>query len=216
VKDYLESLEYDGGKHVDLLLTYFTDKDNVFVFLLRRYLVGAVARVYEQTQNAMLVLDGEQDLGKSAFARWLTSGLEHPGHFIESNIDTENKDHTIRLATTWIWEVGELGSTTSRADRSKLKAFLTRETICERKSYGRLPISKPAITSFIGTINNDIGFLNDPTGNRRYNPTTLTSINWDYSKNIDVNQVWAEAVDLYKNGEPWRLKDTEKQKNRIY
>ena len=39
---------------------------------------------------------------------------------------------------------------------------------------------------------------------------TLTRIDWSYAKNVDVNQVWAQAVALYKAGEPWELTPEEK------
>lgn len=43
------------------------------------------------------------------------------------------------------------------------------QEITLRKAYTKYDITKPAITSFIGTINEDgAGFLTDTTGNRRY------------------------------------------------
>jgi predicted P-loop ATPase len=73
-----------------------------------------------------------------------------------------------------------------------------------RGAYQRNPINKPAITSFIGTVNNIGGVLNDASGNRRFMATTILSIDFDYTK-IDVNQVWAQAYAMYKAGEPWNL-----------
>jgi len=73
-----------------------------------------------------------------------------------------------------------------------------------RPAYGHHDVIKPAMASMIGTINNDAGFLNDPTGSRRYAVVTLSSINWEYTS-IDVNQIWAEAVARYWMGEAWRL-----------
>ncbi len=61
----------------------------------------------------------------------------------------------------------------------------------------------------IGTINNDAGFLSDPTGSRRFLVVTLTQIDWAYVQR-DTDQLWAEAVAAYHSGEPWRLADEEK------
>jgi len=67
---------------------------------------------------------------------------------------------------------------------------------------------KPPTASFIGTINNVAGFLADPTGNRRYRACTLKSIDWDYDKSINVNNVWAQAVALFLSGETNDLDNT--------
>jgi len=74
--------------------------------------------------------------------------------------------------------------------------------------YGHYDIVKPAIASFIGTVNDAEGFLNDPTGFRRFNICHVTKIDWDYTK-IDRNQVWAEAKAAYLAGEPWTLREDE-------
>lgn len=105
----------------------------------------------------------------------------------------------------WIWEVAELGSTFRKSDREALKFFISKERVKERKPYGREDTRAPAMSSFIGTINNEAGFLSDPTGNRRYMVSGLTNIDWDYSKDIDPGQVWAQGYALFQQGEPWEL-----------
>jgi predicted P-loop ATPase len=144
--------------------------------------------------------------------RWLASGL--PGAHIEGPIRPENKDDLTNLISTWIWEVAELGSTTRRSDREALKHFLTTERVTIRAPYGRHAMTKPALASFIGTVNSEGGgILDDPTGNRRFMVVELESIDWDYAQ-VEVNQVWAEAYAAYQAGEEWRLQDDEKQISR--
>ena len=157
----------------------------------------------------MLVLDGGQDAGKSHFAAWI---CPLKNHFMESGIQPDNNDHKIALVTTWIWEVVELGATTRRADREALKSFITLKDVTARKPYGRRPIHKPALASFIGTVNNESGFLNDPTGSRRFLTCTIANINWDYSKKLAVSDVWAQAYHLYKTGFNYKLTAAEKAK----
>ena len=71
-----------------------------------------------------------------------------------------------------------------------------------RRPYGRFDIEKPALASFIGTVNPDgVGFLTDTTGNRRFRPVFLQSIDRRYSTACNVSQIWAEAVAAYRNGE---------------
>ena len=165
-----------------------------------RWLLGAVGRVVNGDQNAMLVLDGPQGIGKSALVKWLGSVL--PGVYCEESISPQEKDCLLRLTSTLVWEAGELDGTTRKHDVAALKHFLTRSTVIARRSYGRHDITKPVLTSFIGTVNtNGNGFLPDPTGNRRYLVLSLTGIDWSYPKCLDPRQVWAEAVARYQMGE---------------
>jgi len=209
IKEYLEALEWDGQAHITMLARHFTDAHGVFDVWLRRWLIGAVAKVYLATQNYMLVLDGPQGIGKSVFASWLGSVMKD--YFVEGAIQPENKDFILRLANKWIWEVSELGSTTKKADREALKAFITTQVVVARKPYGRHDIKKPALASLIGTINDEAGFLNDPTGSRRFLVCNIQHIDWRYTKNIDPNQVWAEAYHAFRAGESWTLTADDKK-----
>jgi hypothetical protein len=206
LRDYLMSLTYAGQDKIAELAGYFQDKYSIFPVLLKRWLIGSVARVMASEQNRMLVLDGPQGLGKDHFARWLASPM--PEYFHEGPIQPDDKDHRLRLLSTWIWDVYELGSTTRRADREALKGFLTLQQVSERKPYGHFPIQGQTITSFLGTINDEGGFLSDPTGHRRFMIAKLESIDWSYTK-LDCDQVWAQAYDLYISGEPWQLQPGE-------
>jgi predicted P-loop ATPase len=143
-------------------------------------------------------------------------GSPLPAFYIQNAINTNDKDFLILLCSKWVWEVEELGATLRRSDIESLKAFLSKEIINVRKPYGHDEIVKPATASFIGTINSSGGFLADPTGNRRFRVCTVTFIDWDYDKFIDVNQVWAQAVALFKGGETWELpRDVEEQMTEI-
>lgn len=203
VLDYLNGLQYDGQQHITALASHFTDKDGVFPIYIRRWLIGAVAKVRKQEQNRVLVLAGPQNIGKSFLVKWLGSVL--PGYYIEAPITPDDKDTHIRLASKWVWEIGEFGSTTRKADREALKSFLTQSAITVRKAYGRNDMTKPALASFIGTFNDEGGVLNDPTGSRRFMATTMMGINWAYSTSLDPHQVWAEANAAYLAGESGTL-----------
>lgn len=215
VKDYLNGLKYDGGKHIEELSSYFGDKHNVFGIWLRRWLIGSVAKIISCEQNPMLVLDGKQDIGKDYFARWLVPESLRSKYFIEQSIDTEDKDTYARLTTVWIWDVSELQATTRKADREALKKIITQGQVRVRKAYDRYDTLKPALASFIGTLNNDTGLLTDPTGNRRFLICHLTDIDWDYATKIDLDSVWAEAYASFLAGENWKLNISETDKRNL-
>lgn len=220
VKGYLQSLKWDGADHIAQLAGYFSDNHapiryadgstrRVFHAWLRKWLIGGVGKVFDprNIQNFMLILDGAQGKGKSYFTKWLCPLADL---HMESAIKTEDKDFMGYLSTKWIWEVGELGATLRKADREALKAFITQVDVTYRPPFGRYAISKPALASFIGTVNMDGGLLNDPTGYRRFCPVELLDIDWAYVKRVDVNQVWAQAYALYCSKESWRLSTEEK------
>ncbi len=222
VKQYLESLQWDGDDQIAGLSRHFTDGHDLITYAngkqrtvihawLRHWLIGNVAKVYnsQEAQNPMLVVDGVQGKGKSFLVKWLCSPLPHL-HF-EGSIRPEDKDYLRYLSTRWIWEVSELGATMRKADREALKSFITLQDVTYRPAHGEFVLNKPALASFVGTVNFEGALLNDPTGHRRFMPVEITSLDWDYTKNIDVNQVWAQAYHLYQRGTPWKLTEEEKQ-----
>ena len=211
VRDFLERLAWDGEDYITALAYYIHADKGDFYTLLKRWLVGAVARACEEDgcQNRMLVLDGKQGKGKSYLVKWLANAINRAELFTEGPINPADKDCALRLITTWIWEVGELSSTTRKADRDALKYFLSQRQVTVRKPYGHYDLVKPALSSFVGTLNDTGGFLNDPTGSRRFMCVHLTGINWAYATDLDASQVWAQAYHLYKAGEPWDLQPDE-------
>jgi len=193
--------------HISQLASHLRDSDGVFAVWLRKWLIGAVAKVIRAEQNPMLVLDGAQGIGKSEFARWLCTD---PTYFIEAAITPEDKDCYARLASKFIWEVAELGATIKRADREALKHFITMRQVTVRPPYGHHDLNRPAMASLIGTVNNESGLLNDPTGSRRFLVCHIDAIDWSYSK-LDIQQVWAEAYAAFLGGESWLLSAAEMQ-----
>jgi hypothetical protein len=203
IKEYFDGLKWDGHDHIGHFTgAYLTETTGLGHAAFKRWFVGAVAKVYQRSQNFMLVWDGPQGIGKSMLARWL---CPLPDYFIEGPIKPDDKDFLLRMCTKLVWEVSELQSTTRKADREALKGFITTQEVTVRKAYARYDTVKPSMVSMLGTINEDgAGFLTDPTGNRRFVIIRLERINWDYTK-LDVTQLWAQAVGLYRRGEPWVL-----------
>lgn len=211
IREYLTGLKFDGGDPIGELCSHFQDEHDVFALWMRRWLIGACAKAMATErgiQNRMLVLDGPPGLGKSHFVQWLATPVIE--YYYEGPIITDDKDCRLRRLWTWIWEVGEMGATTSKQDREALKHFLTTHIIKDRLPYGRRPVEGPHLTSYIGTANNERGLLNDPTGSRRFMVCHLTDIDWKYS-NLNVDQIWAQAFDLYLSDEPWNLTEDERQ-----
>lgn len=208
VKEYLDTLLWDGECHFDALMRCLSMSSPSAAVFWRKWLIGSIAKMLAARQNYMLVLLGAQGKGKSRLAEWL---CPLPRLFYEGPINPDDKDSLIRLINNWIWEVAELDSTTKRSERSALKHFISTRTVKVRVPYGEYDTEKPAAASFIGTINEDgTGFLHDPTGNRRFSVVHLDGIDWSYT-NIDRDQLWAEIYYAYLHGETWELTPYEQE-----
>ena len=210
VRDYLNGLTWDGQDHIATLAGYFADAHEPIIYpdgrqrslfhaALLRWLVGAVAKQMGDEDaarsNFILVLAGEQDAGKSHFAKWV---CPLPRYFVERHITIGDKDCSLQRTRSFVWEVMELGATTRRADVEALKAHITAAVVTERAAYGHFDTVRPAAASYIGTVNPDGGgFLSDPTGNRRFAVVDITAIDWAYSQDVDIHQVWAQAMHLW-------------------
>lgn len=216
VREYLDGLTWDGADHITALTRCMHSSDPPIVYAsgvkaplhhvyMYRWLIGAVAKVYTGAQNPMQVWDGGQGIGKSTLVAWL---CPLSAYFIEGAINVSDKDSLVRLASMWIWEVAELDATTRKADQSALKDFITKQIVVVRKAYGHADFRGPAMASLIGTLNNTSGFLADESGSRRFMITKLDSIDLKYQE-IDRDQLWAQAVHLYRSGERWQLQGEE-------
>ena len=100
----------------------------------------------------------------------------------------------------WIIEIAELDAI-SRAEVSRIKAFLTRTTDRYRPPYERYVIEVPRQCVFAGSVNPDT-YLRDETGNRRFWPLRCGTIDLAGLRR-DRDQLWAEAVARYIQGAIW-------------
>jgi putative DNA primase/helicase len=212
VRDYLNTIIWDGHKRLDTWLTkYCNVVDEEYSRAIgRKTLVAAVTRAFKPgcEFHHVLVLEGAQGIGKSRAVAAL--GGEW---FSDFHIDPANKDTVDAMRGKWIIEIPEMESIRGNKDMQLLKAFITRNEDRVRLAYARNTKDLPRRGIFIGTFNPDgIGYLTDSTGNRRFWPVLCT-------KTVDVegirrnrDQLFAEAVAAYKNGEPIHIEDEKLRK----
>ena len=210
VRNYLRAQVWDGRKRIDTWLgTYLGvdlspagpgGADRYAREVGAKWLISAVARVMEPgcKVDTALVLEGEQDLGKST-AGEILAGV---AWFAEHGRDMSSKDAAQNLCGKWILELGELASL-SRSSVDDVKAFMSRRIDHYRPSYGRIARDVPRQCVFIGTTNRD-DYLQDETGNRRFWPIEVRKVDLEGLRR-DRDQLWAEAVARYDQGEPWWL-----------
>ena len=205
VREYLQKLpEWDGIKRVDaLLVDYFgAEKNSYTESVIRKTLTAAVARIYHPGTkfDSVLILNGPQGIGKSTFfaklaGMWFSDSL--------SLTDMRDKSGPEKLQGYWILELGELAGM-RKTDVETVKSFISRVDDKYRASYGLNVESHPRQCIIVGSTNAESGFLRDITGNRRFWPVRIsgngTKKPWQLAKE-EVEQIWAETIAIYKNGE---------------
>lgn len=121
----------------------------------------------------------------------LSFGIE-----ISHVLNHSNKDTLIHLAECMLINLDELENL-NRTEIGSLKEIITKTHIRMRKAYGHNNENMPRRASFAGSVNT-AQFLNDTTGSRRFLCFEVENI--EYTHNIDIHKVYAQALQLYKSG----------------
>ncbi len=211
VRDYLDGLVWDRRDRLaDWLTDHLGVKRGEYAMLAGRFfLIGMVARIYEPgcQMRFVPILEGAQFRGKSSALRIL--GGEWFG---DTTLDLNNKDTYQLVQGRWLYEIGELDAF-NRTEATRVKAFVSSQVDRFRAPYERAPRDWLRQTVFVGTTNQD-EYFKDTTGNTRYWPLRVEEeepINLD-SLAAARDQLFAEAVALYKRGERWHPTREEQQR----
>ena len=207
VKDYIESVKWDGVSRIEkYFIDYLGADDNEYVrTVTRKMFIAGVARIYDPgcKFDYLVTLVGKQGIGKSFACRNLAGPN---GRWFSDSIsgaaNLNGKDTYESLLGQWIVEWGELAAL-KKNERESVKLFLSKQTDTFRIAYGKRPEPYPRRCIFIGTTNDET-FLNDATGARRFLIIDCHGHSkkkpWDV-KPEEINQLWAEAKTLYDKGE---------------
>lgn len=201
---YIKSLQWDGTPRVNtLLIDYFGAEDNAYTrATIRKTLCAAVTRVFHPGTkfDTALILVGPQATYKSTFVKKLGKNW-----FSDTFTTVQGKESFEQIQGAWLVEIAEL-SGLKKAEVETIKHYISKCEDSFRPAYGRTIETYKRQCVFFGTTNSK-DFLRDPTGNRRFLPIDVRP---EYAtKNVaqelteeEVDQIWAEAYEIYKQGEP--------------
>lgn len=201
---YIKSLQWDGIPRVNtLLIDYFGAEDNAYTrAAIRKMLCAAVTRVFHPGTkfDTALILVGPQATYKSTFVKKLGKSW-----FSDTFTTVQGKESFEQIQGAWLVEIAEL-SGLKKAEVETIKHYISKCEDSFRPAYGRTIETYKRQCVFFGTTNSK-DFLRDPTGNRRFLPIDVRP---EYAtKNVakeltdeEIDQIWAEAYEMYKQGEP--------------
>lgn len=219
VRDFLDSLKWDGKPRIHNWLSYYLGArvpkwaeklpipfETYLSQIGEAFLISMIARVYQPgcKVDTVLTLEGPQDAGKSSVANI----LGHPW-FSDDLATMATKEGQIQLRGVWLMELSELASV-KKQEIEVIKAFITRTEDRFREIFEPRATPKPRENVFMGTTNEQT-WMRDDTGGRRFYPVLVGKIDSDTLDDFrrDRDQLLAEAVVRYRNGQKWWLTDDE-------
>lgn len=207
VLDYLNALKWDGVHRIDHWLTrvFGAESDDYTSAVGRKFLIAAVARAMRPgcKVDDVMILEGAQGIGKSSGMRDL---MPFDGLFSDAHFDmTRNRESGEALQGFWLVEMSELSVLRTAAAVERVKGFVSTQVDHYRPAYGRNTKAYPRMCTFVGTTN-ETQYLRDISGNRRFLPIETFHVDRNLIRSIR-DQLWAEAVTAFKDGENWWIED---------
>ena len=199
--DHLPSWDGVSDPIGDLADTVHVKSDQAeFRDYFRKWFVGILPALLDDTvvNHEILVLIGEQGLYKTTWFNFLLPPELRCYFYTKTNSDRLNKDDLFSLTEFALICFEELDGMRP-AELNQLKAMVTMPYVNERAAYGRNKERHPHIASFCGTGNN-VQFLTDPTGNRRWLPFEVSQIRDPHQHAIPYELVYSQAYALWKSG----------------
>ena len=214
LREYLDSLPaWDGvTDHIDRLastvhVTGCTQEMHNRFF--KKWMVAMVAAWLDDstTNHEILTYIGEQGKYKTSFMTHLLPPALDKYFAIKHFNHSMSKDDRLALTELALIDLEELDNMRPEAV-NLLKAITTDPAINLRPVWERYALRRQHIASFCGTGNNP-RFLTDLSGNRRWLPFMVDSIDSPWERTTDYDGIYAQAYALWKQGFRYWFDDEE-------
>jgi len=204
ILDKIQSVTWDGTDRLQQWYDMWHIDDDLSRTLIRKWSMQAICALHNAYNtngdnynlDLVLVLDGEQGIGKTTFFRHLAMMDDYFADGVTLN--PRDTDSVMQATSKWIVELGEIGST-FKSDLDALKGFLSKSIDEYRSPYARQATICPRHTVFCGSVNGD-DYLIDGTGNRRFATIRIADdVRVDVNtmhKTFDSLQYWAQIYSI--------------------
>jgi predicted P-loop ATPase len=208
IKQYLESLEWDGEERIKHAMTRYlgVDEDEYSEALMKLLLTAAIKRIYEPgcKYDIMVCAVGGQGAGKSTFFRFLAINDDW---FSDDLKKIDDEQVYRKMQGHWFIEMSEMLGTVNAKSIEEIKSFLSRTKETYKVPYEKYPEDRPRQCVFGGT-SNALDFLPlDRSGNRRFIPVMVYPeqsevhiLEDEAASRAYIRQMWAEAMEIYRSG----------------
>ncbi|MCQ2312828.1 MAG: hypothetical protein MJZ84_05205 [Paludibacteraceae bacterium] len=174
----------------------------VWQHCFKKWFVAMVASwLYDDVVNQqVLVLIGKQGIYKTTWLEHLLPPCLRAYCTKMANVRDLNKDERMRIAEFGLINLDEIDSMSDK-ELNQLKSIITSSDVNERAAYGYTKERRIRIASFCAS-GNKREFLTDQTGNRRWLPFEVESIEspYLYGDVFPYEQIYGEALYLLRNG----------------
>ena len=173
--------------------------DTLWRACFKKWFVAMVASWMkdEVVNHTVLVLVGRQGIYKTTWLDHLIPPALRPYSSKLPLSGQISKDDRLRLCENGMLNIDELDAICGR-EMNIMKSLLTSTDINERAAYGRLKERKVRLASFCASTNKR-EFLTDITGNRRWLPFEVESIQNPFYTTLPYEMMYAQAVYLVQN-----------------
>ena len=208
LKNYLDGLPPWDGKtdyisrlaamvHVKESPRDLSDASVRFADILKRWLVSMIAAALDETvvNQVILTLIGRQGSYKTSFMQHILPPALSEYYTTKSNSSRMTKDDLFTMTENLVINLEEI-DTMPPSELNQLKAMVTQRYVDERRAYGRNKVHLPHVASFVATGNN-LQFLTDDTGNRRWLPFEVEGIDSPWEADIPYEGIYSQTYALY-------------------
>lgn len=170
-----------------------------FADILKRWMVSMIAAALNETvvNQVILTLIGRQGSYKTSFMQHILPPVLSEYYTTKSNSSRMTKDDLFTMTENLVINLEEI-DTMPLSELNQLKAMVTQRYVDERRAYGRNKVHLPHVASFVATGNN-LQFLTDDTGNRRWLPFEVEDIDSPWEADIPYEGIYSQTYALYQD-----------------
>ena len=170
-----------------------------FADILKRWMVSMIAAALNETvvNQVILTLIGRQGSYKTSFMQHILPPVLSEYYTTKSNSSRMTKDDLFTMTENLVINLEEI-DTMPPSELNQLKAMVTQRYVDERRAYGRNKVLLPHVASFVATGNN-LQFLTDDTGNRRWLPFEVEDIDSPWEADIPYEGIYSQTYALYQD-----------------